>query len=214
MSDIIDNWTPPWEIKIVDDFLKDNYHKFLTKLIGKRENLFMESVQVRNRKRVVQKEHKIRLDYILTPEECSIIDKEFLDKANCKCNLRERWRILYYNGDADEKAFRGEHTDWTSVSCRHRRMSIIIGLTDPSEYEGGELVFKNNDLKLKIKKGSAVIFDSRLVHEVLPVTKGKRYVIQAFLFDKSGFDIKKYKIDIRFFKLLQNNIKDVDNYFD
>ena len=126
---------------------------------------------------------------------------EFLEKADCDCNLRERWRLLYYNGDNDEKAFRDEHTDWTHFSC-HRRMSIIIGISDPSEYEGGELIFKNNNLKYKLGKGSAVIFDAKLVHEVLPVTKGKRYVLQAFLFNDSGYSFKKEKNGIQHFKLL------------
>ena len=111
-------------------------------------------------------------------------------KADCNCNLRERWRILYYDGDAEKKCFRDAHTDWTSFSC-HRRMSIIIGLVNPCEYEGGELVFPNNNLRYKIEKGSAVIFDGKLLHEVLPVTKGKRYVIQAFMLDDSGYDLKK-----------------------
>ena len=31
------------------------------------------------------------------------------------------------------------------------------------------------------------------MHEVLPVTKGKRYVIQSFLFDNSGYEFKKIK---------------------
>ena len=38
-------------------------------------------------------------------------------------------------------------------------MSIIIGLSNPSDYEGGELVFPNNNLRYKIEKGAAVIFD-------------------------------------------------------
>merc|ERR1711871_367352 len=56
--------------------------------------------------------------------------------------------------------------------------------------------------RYKIEKGSAVIFDGRLLHEVLPVTKGKRYVLQAFLFDETGWELKKVKNDKNSFKLL------------
>ena len=111
-------------------------------------------------------------------------------KSESKCYLRERWRILHYDGTMDKKSFRGPHTDWTNHSC-HRRMSIIIGLSEPSMYTGGELVFKNNNLQYKIEKGAAVVFDSRLVHEVLPVTSGERYVLQAFLFDDTGLKVLK-----------------------
>jgi len=195
----VDTWVAPYSIKIMDKFLDEKYYSFIQNMIQERN--FVQATQGVGGKNIVQKQHKIRLDYTLNNQECSVIDHEFLEKADCDCNLRERWRLLYYNGDNDEKAFRDAHTDWTHFSC-HRRMSIIIGISDPSEYEGGELIFKNNNLKYKLGKGSAVIFDAKLVHEVLPVTKGKRYVLQAFLFNDSGYSFKKEKNGIQHFKLL------------
>ena len=210
-----DSWIPPFSIQIVDNFLDDKYYNFLYYIINNKN--FYKATQGYCNLQRVEEDHKIRLDYTLDKDECKIIDKPFVYKANCNCNLRERWRLLYYNGESDKKAFRDAHTDWTNYSC-HRRMSIIIGLSNPNDYEGGELVFKNNNLKYKIGKGSAVIFDSKLVHEVLPVTKGKRYVIQAFLFDDSGYKLKKEKNGIENFQLLGDEInKDeliVKNLFD
>lgn len=194
-----DPWVTPYSIKVVNNFLNDKYYSFLDEIIQNRS--FYKATQGIGSNQIVQENHKIRLDYTFSMNECSVIDKPLVKKAECNCNLRERWRLLYYDGDADKKAFRDAHTDWTSHSC-HRRMSIIIGLSEPSEYEGGELVFANYNLKYKIGKGSAVIFDSKLLHEVLPVTKGKRYVLQAFLFDESGWDLKKVKNGYNNFKLL------------
>lgn len=185
-----DEWIYPFGIKIMDNFLEEKYHKFMENMI--KTCPFYEAWQGVGNDRLVQKNHKIRLDYTLNRQECSFIDEALVQKSDCGCNLRERWRLLYYNGDTKEKAFRDPHTDWTMHSC-HRRMSIIIGLSDPSEYEGGEFHWVDKKLKYKIEKGSAVIFDSRMVHEVLPVTKGKRYVLQAFLFDDSGYELKKEK---------------------
>ena len=206
----VDTWVAPYSIKIMDKFLDEKYYSFIQNMIKERN--FVEATQGVGGKNIVQKQHKIRLDYTLNNYECSVIDHEFLEKADCDCNLRERWRLLYYNGDNDEKAFRDAHTDWTHYSC-HRRMSIIIGISDPSDYEGGELVFRNNNLKYKIGKGSAVIFDSKLLHEVLPVTGGKRYVLQAFLFNDSGYSFKKEKNGLQHFKLLGNksNIDSLNN---
>ena len=211
----IDNWQSPFSIQIIENFLDEKFYSFLYNIINTRQ--FYKSVQVVNKKQIVQEQCKIRLDYTLNTEECKVIDKPFVYKANCNCNLRERWRLLYYDGDTDKKAFRDAHTDWTNFSC-HRRMSIVIGISNPDEYQGGELVFKNNNLSYKIGKGSAVIFDSKLVHEVLPVTKGKRYVIQSFLFDDSGYELKKEKNGIHNYRLLGDEInKDkliVKNLFD
>lgn len=193
-------WSPPFTFKLINNFLEDKYYTFLYNIIKKKD--FCEATQGVNGKKIIQRQHKIRLDYTLTNQECAFLDKPLITKADCNCNLRERWRLLYYNGD--DKSFRDRHTDWTAHSC-HRRMSIVIGLSEVQEYEGGELVFNDLDIKIKLPKGSAVIFDAKLFHEVLPVTNGKRYVLQAFLFDDSGYAIKSVKNGIECFKLLDTN---------
>ena len=199
----MDSWKSPFSVKVIHNFLNNHYYDYFSKLINNRT--FIPATQGVNKKQIVQEEHKIRLDYTLNLEECSFIDKLVI-KSNCNCNLRERWRLLYYDGDSEKKAFRDAHTDWTTHAC-HRRMSIIIGLSNPSDYEGGELVFPNDNLRYKINKGSAIIFDSKLIHEVLPVTKGKRYVIQAFLFDESGWNLKTVQNGYKNFILrLENDL--------
>jgi PKHD-type hydroxylase len=57
-----------------------------------------------------------------------------------------------------------------------RKLSISILLSDPSEFEGGELQFKGiEDQKILTKQGSIVVFPSFVEHRVTPVTKGVRY---------------------------------------
>tara|TARA_B100000131_G_scaffold133974_1_gene130646 strand:+ start:57 stop:629 length:573 start_codon:yes stop_codon:yes gene_type:complete len=62
-----------------------------------------------------------------------------------------------------------------------RKLSMTIWLSDPDEYEGGELDIEiegpHTNLRyntLKLSKGSIVIFRSRLWHRVRPVTAGVR----------------------------------------
>jgi|TARA_B100000959_G_scaffold163432_1_gene171275 PKHD-type hydroxylase len=80
--------------------------------------------------------------------------------------------------------FYGWHTDFNVGSCSVRKIVGIIQLTDPSEYEGGEVQFGIQDKNTKEwytmnqLKGSLTLFPSFLCHNVVPVTKGKRYVIQ------------------------------------
>jgi PKHD-type hydroxylase len=57
-----------------------------------------------------------------------------------------------------------------------RKLSISILLSDPSDFEGGELQFKNmEDHKVLTKRGSIIVFPSFIEHRVTPVTKGVRY---------------------------------------
>ena len=65
-----------------------------------------------------------------------------------------------------------------------RKLSVTCSLSDPSEYEGGELEFqfRNQDDPTPKKKcveilprGSICVFPSFVGHEVKPVTKGVRY---------------------------------------
>tara|TARA_B100001778_G_C18352892_1_gene522789 strand:+ start:17 stop:652 length:636 start_codon:yes stop_codon:yes gene_type:complete len=76
------------------------------------------------------------------------------------------------------------HADFNPGRCSLRKLVAIVQLTDPSEYEGGDVQFgfqdeKTDDwFKMNKLKGSLTIFPAFLSHRVTPVTKGKRYVIQ------------------------------------
>ena len=65
-----------------------------------------------------------------------------------------------------------------------RKLSMTLSLTDPSEYEGGDLEFdfRNTDEGSQPRiceeireKGSIVVFPSFVWHRVTPVTKGTRH---------------------------------------
>jgi PKHD-type hydroxylase len=58
-----------------------------------------------------------------------------------------------------------------------RKLSMVLMLSDPSEFEGGELQIKpHNDepITLEQKKGRAWFFPSYVLHRVTPVTRGTR----------------------------------------
>ena len=61
-----------------------------------------------------------------------------------------------------------------------RKISMTLLLSDPKDFEGGELeLFCGDTLdseknKFKLKRGYAVFFASFLLHRVMPVTKGNR----------------------------------------
>lgn len=74
------------------------------------------------------------------------------------------------------------HYDWhidSMLNCDTvpRKLSMALMLSDPSEFEGGELQIMsstNNIVSVEQKKGRAWFFPSWTLHRVTPVTKGLR----------------------------------------
>lgn len=76
------------------------------------------------------------------------------------------------------------HTDPTPWSLPHnRKLSMSLQLSDPKDYEGGELLLhlSHNPTVISKQKGMMVFFPSHTLHEVTPVTKGERYSLVAWI---------------------------------
>jgi PKHD-type hydroxylase len=74
------------------------------------------------------------------------------------------------------------HIDkWTDGPIR--KLSITIQLSDPSDYEGGnlELFFANDPEIAPKEQGLLLAFPSYTLHGVTPVTKGTRYSLVAWI---------------------------------
>jgi PKHD-type hydroxylase len=69
----------------------------------------------------------------------------------------------------------GKHVD-RDMNFPVRKLSISVQLTDPEEYEGGELKLYFGDEGIIVDKtqGTLIMFPSYVLHEVMPVTKGTR----------------------------------------
>ena len=51
------------------------------------------------------------------------------------------------------------------------------------DYEGGELRFREYGEQLyAVERGTAIVWSASLLHEVLPVTKGRRLVLGVHMF--------------------------------
>jgi PKHD-type hydroxylase len=69
------------------------------------------------------------------------------------------------------------HTDQVDdLEITPRKLSLILQLSNPSEYEGGdlELMTNRNPIKLKKEKGLICMFPPWVLHRVTPVTSGTR----------------------------------------
>lgn len=84
--------------------------------------------------------------------------------------------------DATRQDFFGPHRDNMSPRTRHRRFAISLNLND--DFEGGELHFPEYGAQLyALQAGMACVFSCSLLHEALPVTKGRRFVLTTFMCD-------------------------------
>lgn len=78
------------------------------------------------------------------------------------------------NYDESQQGMYGWHQDFGSKISR--KLSVVLQLSDPSEYEGGNLQIMGNGSPVTIKKsrGFVVIFPAYTLHQVTPVVKGSR----------------------------------------
>lgn len=84
----------------------------------------------------------------------------------------EQVQLTAYNVDS----FYGWHEDWEPLSATPdvRKLSAVLLLSDPSEFEGGQFEFAEHGV-VEMEKGTLIVFPSFLRHQVTPVTKGVRY---------------------------------------
>ena len=74
----------------------------------------------------------------------------------------------------------GGHYDWHldigPGTISHRKISIVIQLSDPDDYVGGdlELMIGSQPTKIPRGKGNVAIFPSFLLHRVVPLISGNR----------------------------------------
>jgi predicted 2-oxoglutarate/Fe(II)-dependent dioxygenase YbiX/peroxiredoxin len=102
----------------------------------------------------------------------------------------ERWLVACYDGDKAGGYFRA-HRDNTTRGTAHRRFACTINL-NAEDFEGGELRFPEyGGRRYRAPTGGAVIFSCSLLHEALPVTRGRRYAFLPFFYDDSAAKIRE-----------------------
>lgn len=83
--------------------------------------------------------------------------------------------------DAGEGGYHRPHRDNVTADVADRRFALSLNL-NTGEYEGGQLRFPEYGPTLyQPPAGGAVVFSSSMLHEALPVTRGRRYVLLTFL---------------------------------
>jgi PKHD-type hydroxylase len=72
-----------------------------------------------------------------------------------------------------------------STAISTRKLGFTIQLSNPEDYEGGELQFYDGSktrLEPELKeKGTLIVFPSFVWHRILPITKGTRYAVVGWI---------------------------------
>jgi peroxiredoxin len=82
------------------------------------------------------------------------------------------------------------HRDNVNAGAQHRRFAVSINLN--REFEGGDLIFAEfGRRKYRTPYGGAVAFSCGALHEVTPVTRGRRYAFLAFLYNEADAALRE-----------------------
>lgn len=145
----------------------------------------------------VNKRNKIRKDVFFSSIESAAMDEHIFQivqskvKDAFKINLayRETYKVgTYY---ANDGGFYIPHTD-TQGGMEYRNISCVICLSNTKDYEGGYFRFVDLKKTFKFDRGDAIIFDSNLLHEVKPVTSGKRQILASFMWKEENNKLRKF----------------------
>jgi alkyl hydroperoxide reductase subunit AhpC len=83
------------------------------------------------------------------------------------------------------------HRDDTALGTAHRRFAVTINL-NAEEYEGGDLNFPEYGPRTyRAPSGGAIVFSCSLLHQAMPVTKGRRFCFLPFLYDDAGAKLRE-----------------------
>lgn len=100
----------------------------------------------------------------------------------------ERYLVSCY--DATTGGHFRPHRDDTTLGSAHRRFAISINL-NAEEFDGGLLRFPEFGVTTyRAPTGGAIVFSCSLMHEVLPVTRGRRFAFLPFVFDDAAARIR------------------------
>ena len=76
------------------------------------------------------------------------------------------------------------HRDNTTKGTAHRRFAVTINL-NADDYEGGDLCFPEfGPRTYRAPTGGAIVFSCALLHQAMPVTRGRRFAFLPFLYDE------------------------------
>ena len=168
-----------WTKELSEEYLDELIHKLETAYTLKPGNIGVE----------LNTDSKIRstsVSFVGSQDfpEVWELGQKYVTHANCKVYNFDLTRLgdcqfaVYSSGTSD---FYDWHVDSLGTGeVQDRKVTMVVQLSDPEDYEGGELEFKffnegaTEDKQLLKQRGTVITFPSFVPHRVTKVTKGIR----------------------------------------
>ena len=100
----------------------------------------------------------------------------------------DRYIVACYDSAAGGHFSR--HRDNVNAGAQHRRFAVTINLN--KEYDGCDLVFPEFGRRsYRAPHGGAIVFSCGALHQVTPVTGGRRYAFLAFLYGEADAALRE-----------------------
>lgn len=79
------------------------------------------------------------------------------------------------------------HDHYDSSTSKSIKYAAVVYLTDPKEYDSGEITYVNKNISFKPERGSIIVHPSskEYLHKVEQVTSGIRMTMNAFVYKKN-----------------------------
>lgn len=124
------------------------------------------------------KNHNILVPYVIEAARQYNMEYAYLDTERTN-QIMSKFCAIRFNRYSNDQIMRKHYDHIHSIFDGEEKgipiLSFVGNLNE--DYEGGELVFFNGEVKLDLKKGDICMFPSCFMypHQVYQVTKGKRY---------------------------------------
>ncbi len=100
----------------------------------------------------------------------------------------DRYIVACYDSELGGHFHR--HRDNVNAGAQHRRFAVTINLN--KDYDGCELTFPEFGRRAyRAPHGGAVVFSCGALHQVTPVTRGRRYAFLAFLYGEADAALRE-----------------------
>jgi predicted 2-oxoglutarate/Fe(II)-dependent dioxygenase YbiX len=100
----------------------------------------------------------------------------------------DRYIVACYDSAVGGHFYR--HRDNVNIGAQHRRFAVTVNLN--SGYEGCDLVFPEfGSRTYRAPHGGAIVFSCGALHQVTPVTSGRRYAFLAFLYGEADAALRE-----------------------
>lgn len=100
----------------------------------------------------------------------------------------DRYIVACYDSEVGGHFYR--HRDNINAGAQHRRFAVTLNLN--KDYDGCDLVFPEFGRRVyRAPHGGAVVFSCGALHQVTPITRGRRFAFLAFLYGEADAALRE-----------------------